>query len=107
MQQKQEMLSTQLKSEIRSLVIGFSFMLLLIFVELAPREPPMRLLVADEVTDVGVHLGEDKSDVVSETNLTASYGLDGRGSALVIVCEGCLVLCIEIILSMYFQAKNT
>ena len=47
----------------------------------------MRLLVADEVADVGVHLGEDEGDVVAEADLPAPDGLDGRRAALVIVCE--------------------
>ena len=64
-----------------------SFLHVLIFVELAPRESPMRLLVADEVADVGVHLGEDERDVVAEADLSAPDGFNGRRAALVIVCE--------------------
>ena len=54
----------------------------LVFVELAPGEPPVRLLVVDEMTDVGVHLGEDEGDVVAEADLPAPDGLDGRRAAL-------------------------
>ena len=50
----------------------------------------MRLLVADEVADVGVYLGEDKSDVVSEADLSTPDGFNGRRTALVIVCERCI-----------------
>ena len=67
-----------------------SFLHVLIFVELAPRESPMRLLVADEVADVGVHLGEDERDVVAEADLSAPDGFNGRRAALVIVCEKCI-----------------
>ena len=59
----------------------------LVFVELAPGEPPVRVLVVDEMTDVGVHLGEDEGDVVAEADFPAPDGLDGRRAALVIVCE--------------------